>query len=198
VGLVLYTAAALFIYENGQTDEAASPDAKADVIIVLGAGVSPNGQSNEGQTRRTRHAAYLYHNGHAPLILCTGGYDTPKHVKTEAEVCAEILLGNGVPASAILMEEISQSTEENAIEARKVMDAHQLNTTILVTDNFHILRSRMLFNIYKVPVIVSPAQASTGPLSFGTALYSSWREVAGFGWYAVKSLLHLPITDTPL
>jgi uncharacterized SAM-binding protein YcdF (DUF218 family) len=188
----------LFIYLSGQSDEAASPDTKADVIIVLGAGVFQNGGPSEGQVRRTKHGADLYFSGHAPLILCTGGYDTPKHVKTEAEVCSELLLNYGVPTSAILMEQISQSTEENAIEARKVMDAHQLKTSILVTDNFHVLRSRMLFGVYNVPVIVSPAQATTAPLGFGTALYSSWREVAGFGWYAVKSLLHLPITDTPL
>jgi len=164
---------------------------------VLGAGVFQNGDPSAGQIRRTKHGAYLYFNGHAPLILCTGGYDTPQHVKTEAQVCSELLQSYHVPSSAILMEEISLSTEGNAIQARKVMDNYHLNTAILVTDNFHILRSRMLFGVYKVPIIVSPAQASTGALPFGTALSSSWREVAAFGWYAFKSVLHLPFTETP-
>jgi uncharacterized SAM-binding protein YcdF (DUF218 family) len=197
IGFVLYTAAAVIILLSGQTDQASSPDTKADVIIVLGAGVSPNGQSNDGQTRRTRHGAYLYRNGNAPFVLCTGGYDTPQHVKTEAEVCAEILEGNGVPASAILMDEKSMSTEENAIESHKVMDAHHLKTAILVTDNFHMARASMLFHAYNVSFITSPAQASTGPLNPLTAMWGSYREVGGFAWYAVKSLLHLQITDSP-
>src|SRR5258708_35094443 len=105
----LTNAAALYIYSQGQTDHAAP----ADVIIVLGAGVRHNGSPNSGHLRRAAHAAALYKQGLAPVVLCTGGFDTPRDVRTEADVCADLLRQAGVPTTAILTEETSASTEQH-------------------------------------------------------------------------------------
>lgn len=147
--------------------------------------------------QRTKHAAALYEQGLAPYLLCTGGYQTPRHVKSEAQACAEILISVGVPQSAILMEEISQSTEENAIEAHKVMLAHNLKTAIVTSDNYHLLRSEILFHAQGIPITLSPAQATEGSLRVDQAIYGSYREVAALVWYDIKTALHLPYTETP-
>src|SRR5204863_6108625 len=115
--------------------------------------------------RRTQHAAALYHQGLAPYILCTGTY-TQQHPKSEARACSEVAQREGVPASAIVLEEQSASTEENAIEARKVMDQRGFKSAVLVTDNFHILRAEMLFKKQELTVSVSPAQVTAGPLEW--------------------------------
>jgi uncharacterized SAM-binding protein YcdF (DUF218 family) len=180
----------LYIYQYGQADRAAP----ADVIIILGAGARTNGAPSAAYSRRIRHGIALYAEGLAPYVLCTGGY-TARRPVSEARACADFARDLGVPESAILLEEISRSTEENAIEARRVMDELGLHTAILVSDNFHLLRAEWIFRDQGIPVALSPAQATVGPLYWRTALSNTAREVAALGWYALKGMLGLPHTD---
>jgi len=97
----------MVIYALGQTDHAAP----ADVIVILGGGVFQDGTPSSAEIRRAQHAAALFRRGLSPLILCTGGYDSPRHTISEAAACAELLQAAGLPSSAIMIEEQSQSTE---------------------------------------------------------------------------------------
>jgi uncharacterized SAM-binding protein YcdF (DUF218 family) len=191
VAFVVATTAAIIIYQYGQTDHAAP----ADVIIILGGGTLGDGEPSPSTARRVRHGAALYRQGLAPYVLCTGAI-TQHHPKSEARACADAIQPQGVPASAILMEEVSTSTEENAIEARKVMDQYGLKTAVLVTDNFHMLRAEMLFHRQNIVVKLSPAQVTTGPLEWWLAVFDSYREVGALAWYEVKTALGLPSTST--
>jgi uncharacterized SAM-binding protein YcdF (DUF218 family) len=190
---LLCTVSALYIYAYGQTDHAQ----QADVIIILGAGVEQNGKPDQGTIRRARHGAALYNKGLAPYILCTGGFVSNPQ-KSEASACKEILLELNIPESAILLEEKSNSTEENAIESRIVMDAKQFKTAVLVSDNFHLLRAEMLFHNRGMTVYPSPAQVTSGTLDLYWGVLFTYREVAAFIWHGLKSALHLPYTSSPL
>lgn len=191
---IFSTIAAILIYQYGQTDRAVP----ADVIIILGSGTQPDGSPSVGQTRRVQHGVALYKKGLASLILCTGGY-TKQHPRSEAQTCVDLAEQSGVPPNAILMEEQSLSTEENAIYSRKVMQANGLKTALLVSDSFHLLRAEMLYRIYGIDVVgSSPAQVTSGPLFVGTAVAGSYREVLAFAWYGIKTALHLPYTDVSL
>jgi uncharacterized SAM-binding protein YcdF (DUF218 family) len=177
VGVILFgfltaTGTALFIYNYGQTDRATPSDA----IIVLGAGTRIDGSPNRALLRRTRHAASLYKRGLATSIICTGGY-TNGHPKSEAQACAEVLIREGVPDTAILRDDVSTNTMENVIEARKVMDARNLKTAIIVSDSYHLFRAEWLFREYSMTVTLSPAQATQGRLSFVNAAMGTYREV---------------------
>lgn len=189
---VIGLGAAIILY--GQQDHAVS----SDVIIVLGAGTRANGSASPAYTRRIRHAISLYERGLAPYILCTGGYGYYWKVKTEAQACAELLTNSGVPSTAILLEEKSASTEENAIYARQVMDTYDLHSAILVSDDFHLLRAAILFQLQGVTVHPSAAQLTSGPLRKTLVVSSTLREIAALGWQVVKSVLNLPYTATPL
>lgn len=188
--LLLPPLLALTVYLYGQTDRAAP----ADLIVVLGAGTRPNGAASFSHARRIRHAAALYREGYGPRLLCTGGY-TQSFPVSEARACYNLLIELGIPPAAILMEEISRSTEENAIETAKVMAASGLKTALIVSDNYHLLRAEMLFRAQGLAVTSSPAQTSAGPLHWRTALNSTIREVAALGWYAFKTVLQIPVTD---
>lgn len=190
LSFILLFAFALYIYHYGQTDRAAP----ADVIIVLGAGTRPSGAPSPSHKRRIEHAVALYQKGIAPYVLCTGGF-TANHPNSEAEACVQSLQGMGVPASAILREDNSRSTEENALEAQKVMLAHNLKTAVLVSDNYHLWRAEMLFRVRGITVYPSPAQVTTGTLYWRTAVQNTTRELLATGWYLFKSLLGLPVTD---
>jgi uncharacterized SAM-binding protein YcdF (DUF218 family) len=193
LGFLLYSVAALYIFQYGQVDRAAP----ADAIVILGGGVRRNGTPSPAQHRRTQHGALLYEQGLAPYIICTGTYDSPRHIKSEAAVCVDLLLEYGVPADAILFEDKSASTEENAIETHKIMREKNLKTAILVSDNFHMLRAELLFRARGIPVSLSPAQITSGPLSLNWMVYGSLREVAGLIWQVTKDTLQLPYTRSP-
>jgi uncharacterized SAM-binding protein YcdF (DUF218 family) len=184
----------LYVYNYGLADRVAP----ADVIVVLGAGSRPNGTITSGYARRARHGVELWRQGLAPRLLCTGGFANRWRTKSEADTCkdylTEVLL---VPESVILMETASRSTEENAIEVKKVMEANNLRTAILVTDGFHMLRSELFFREHGIAIFPSPAQATQEHLRLPIALVSTMREVAALSWRLGKAALQLGFTDTP-
>jgi uncharacterized SAM-binding protein YcdF (DUF218 family) len=173
---------AVVILRYGSVDRARP----ADVIIVLGGG-------DVGTTRRTLHAAALYAQGYAPYLLCSGGTAEGETI-SEAERCAQVAQAHGVPASAIVLDRVSLSTEENAIQAAAILHAHGWRDAVLVSDDTHLWRAHWLFESKGVRVWTSPAQVTTGPLSRDEKLHAVLREIAATGWTIGKSLLGLPYT----
>lgn len=186
VGLVM----AVNVYQFGQQDGAA----RADVIVVLGAGLHPDGQPTEAMRRRAEHGAALYAAGYAPAVVCSGGYTLEIPV-SEASVCADLLAAEGVPREAIWLEEQSRSTEENAIYTAQLMQAQGWRTALVTSDSYHLWRARLLFELHGVALAgTSPAQATTGPLNPLEYLASLGREVLALFWQGAKDLLGLPFT----
>jgi uncharacterized SAM-binding protein YcdF (DUF218 family) len=194
IGVISGGLLTLHVYQYGFTDQAAP----ANVIVILGAGSRLNGTITGGYARRARHGADLWRRGLAPTLMCTGGFANRWRVKSEAHTCQDYLIEVlGVPPQAILLETTSRSTEENAIEVNKVMQAHRLRTAILVTDNFHMLRAELFFREQGITFYPSPAQATQENLRFTAALAATTREVLALGWRVGKAALSLTFTDTP-
>jgi len=162
----------------------------ADVIIVLGSGLRRDGRPGPALIRRSLHGAELWHEGIAHYVICTGGL-TARLPRSEAEACVELLQEQGVPAEAILIEDRSMSTEENAINAHEIMQAQGLNTAVIVSDRYHMLRASWLFSLQGIEVYTSPT--SDYP-TMGTLIYAMTREVMAFQWQALKEVLNLPNT----
>lgn len=184
---VIASVVAAFVFLYGQTDRVAP----ADVIIVLGAGTRPDGSPTRAQTRRVRHGVALYQKGVAPWLLCTGGY-TNNHPGSEAQTCVDIALSMGVPSSAILREDVSMTTIENVIEARKLMQTYSLHNAVIVSDNYHLFRAEWLFRSYGVSVVSSPAQASEGPIPWFSGLWGSYREVGALVVNGLRLMFNSP------
>ena len=165
---------------------------EADAIVVLGAGLLRDGRPGWALTRRSLHAADLWSAGIAPYIICTGG-QAESFPRSEAAACREILRSSQVPASAILLEELSRSTEENAIYSKRIIEAMNFADVALVSDNYHMLRASWLFQMQGIETFYSPAPARRmrPPLSYA---YSVIREFAAFNWHFVKEALQIPVT----
>lgn len=188
VWLVGVLALAVVIHVYGLTDRAES----ADVILVLGAGLRPDGRPGPALTRRSTHAADLWREGYAPRIICSGGTPGQVTIRSEADACAEILREQGVPSEVILLEDDSRSTEENAIESRQLMASRGWSTAILVTDGFHLLRAHWIFRLYGLDVSLSPVRDERpGALEYTLQIA---REIAALHWLVVKQVFNLPIT----
>ncbi len=164
---------------------------KADVIVALGAGVQRNNKPGLAMRRRVSHAADLWKAGYAPYIICTGG-NPGNRARTEADACAELLTQeHGIPASAVIQEDQSRSTEENAMYTHVLMEANGWTSAIVVSDGYHLFRARRLFMNEGIAVVTSPA-SEEAPL--GQYVIFLMREVAALQWQVVKEAFNLPIT----
>ncbi|MBI5669952.1 MAG: YdcF family protein [Chloroflexi bacterium] len=164
----------------------------ADVIIVLGAGLRPDGSPGPALTRRSTHAADLWQQGYAPQIICAGGTPGQITIRSEADACAAILREQGVPTDAIILEDQSRSTEENAIESKQIMDAGGWRTALLVSDGFHMLRAQWIFSYYGLDISPAPVTDARPPLF--EYLLAILREIVALHWLALKVVFNLPIT----
>lgn len=187
--LVLYLLGfVLAAYFVGEQDSAEP----SDIIIVLGSGLREDGRPGPALLRRSRHGAALWHEGFAPLILCTGG-QSEYYPRTEAAACREILLTAGLPDEAILLKERSRSTEENAIYSKQLLDELGLSQVVLVSDSFHMLRARWLFQKQGIEPYASPVPADRlrDMRVYPAAII---REFVAFNWQLFKDLFGIPWT----
>jgi len=173
--------AALICY-TGTADEAMP----SDVIIVLGAALSDDGTPYKALTRRSEHAAQLWKSGKSPWIICTGGIGPRVRVRrSEADGCREVLMRNGVPNSAIVLEETSRNTEENARNARAIMQRHGWSSAIVVSDSYHVFRARHIVRRAGIDAVTSPVPTAKvgSPLFYA---FSVVREVMAMQWLLVR------------
>ena len=147
---------------------------KADAILIFGAGVQADGSPSILLRSRTRHAFELWQAGFAPKIVCTGGVGT--FSPAESVVQTRLLLGWGVPASAIVREEKSTSTRENALFAAPLLAPRA--QVIAVSDPFHLWRCRRDSERAGLRATTSPALSGWDTLSPYLRLFLSLREAA--------------------
>jgi uncharacterized SAM-binding protein YcdF (DUF218 family) len=134
----------------------------AGAIVVLGAPVGRGGVPGNALLRRIRHGVALYHAGAAPRLILCGG-DTTGAGISEAAAMRAVALAAGVPDSAILLDERSASTFENARETAALLRAHGVADILLVTERFHLRRARLLFRLLGIPVAGVSAAPSGSP-----------------------------------
>jgi uncharacterized SAM-binding protein YcdF (DUF218 family) len=184
VGMAL----AVLVYGRG---DRAQP---ADVIVVLGSGLRANGQPGPAMTRRVTHGATLWHERYAPIIVCSGGLGL-RMVRTEAAACAELLMSLGVPETAIVQEDRSRSTEENALYTQLLMEEHGWQTALVVSDGYHLMRASWIFASAGFDFTTSRPPDDPPPFDHIRAVA---REVVAIHWYMVKTALNLPFTYVPV
>jgi uncharacterized SAM-binding protein YcdF (DUF218 family) len=152
-----------------QSPMASVPHAQA--IVVLGGTVTPpSGKSTEinlGRAGRVWYAARLFHADKAPLVLLSGGGDLGHQAFSEAHAMAVFLQDLGVPAQAIVLEEASRNTRQNAAFSASLLKARGLEHILLVTSALHMPRAFALFKAQGLQVTPAPTdfEASQEPPS---------------------------------
>ena len=172
---VVYVSTAVWLDCVGQRD----PGGAFDAIIVLGCRVDRGGVASQALTRRTRHAVRLYWRGLAPTLVFTGGVG--EHPPSEARVAADLAAKWGVPTDAMVLEERSTSTEENASRTKELLDVTRV---LLVTDAYHTFRSQRVFARYFDDVSATGSTGAPGPRMRGAL-----REVGAVAIYALLGRL---------
>ena len=145
---------------------------KAEAIIIFGARVEASGQASPILRARTRHAFELWKQGFAPRIVCTGGVgDFPP---AEALVSKQLLQSWGVPASAILVDDKSVSTRQNARNAAALLPRGA--RVIAVSEAFHLWRCRRDCAKFALIVFTSPDTAGWNALRWQSRCFYATRE----------------------
>lgn len=130
----------------------------ADFALVFG-----NKNIIEPLAQRT---ADLYHTGHFPLIVASGGVKT-KSRQTEAEALRRSLIKKGVPGNDILLETQATHTGENVILTRALLEdkglAQKFSSVISIG---HIIAGRrFLMTLERHWPEIHKMQASANPFN---------------------------------
>lgn len=141
----------------------------ADTILVLGAGVLPNGAPSHVLEDRLATALALFRERRAPRILVSGDRSGPEY--DEPACMREWLEARGVPASAIVDDPAGFDTFSSVARAKTRFAAASV---IVVTQAFHLPRALWVAR-------------SLGLDADGTA--ADRRRYEGAPWFAARELL---------
>ncbi len=116
--------------------EAPAETPNAQAIVVLG-GNAPNGETLTGDSaERMTHALSLFEAGSAPTLVLTGGGPQPV-----APVMAKAAEEAGIPSTALLVEQASRSTLQNALFTADFDALDKSQPIILVSQRYHLPRA---------------------------------------------------------
>ena len=156
---------AIFIF--GRRDEARP----ADTIVVLGA-AQYDGKPSPVLKARLDHAVQLYERHIAPTMILTGGVGVGDTV-SEAQVGKRYVMKQGVPEEHILIEPAGVSTEQSMEAVKRLMTGSRMNSAVLVSDPFHMLRLRLLASKLSIKAFSSPTR--TSPITLDSK--TEWKQV---------------------
>lgn len=155
----------IIFYPALLAQQSASPEKiKADAAIVLGASVWKD-KPSPVFAERIKHGIQLYKNGQVHYLIFTGGLSEGDKL-SESAAARQYAIAQGVPAEKILIEEISTNTYQNLVQACKLMQAHQLQNVMIVSDPLHMKRAMTM---------ASELQLNAISAATPTSLYVSWR-----------------------
>lgn len=113
---------------------ASDPPERADAIVVLG------GDSSGGRLER---GVELFRRGIAPRLVLSGGQVYPG--ATWAGLMRQHALSLGVPAEAIIVQDASATTAEDAAFSARALRAAGASSAVVVTSSWHSRRAMRLF-----------------------------------------------------
>lgn len=147
---------------------------KVDAIVAISGGDT---------SARTAQAISMYQNGWANLLVFSGAA-ADKSGPSNAEAMKRQALAAGVPGSAILLDETSETTSQNATNTTNLFTQHNIKSVILVTSAYHQRRAGLEFGAragMAVKIINHPVKADNQ--------WSQWWWTTPTGWFLAISEL---------
>lgn len=137
------------------TGNMATPDelagANADCIVVLGAGIEPDGTPSPILAERLDTAIALYENGASDEIIVSGGEDA---AQSEVSAMRNYLLDADIPSMAITTDTHGIDTFASVKNLRTI---YYVQTPILVSQRFHLYRAVFIAEQMDLDAIGCPA-----------------------------------------
>ena len=134
--MVLMTDSRIFLEGEGDAVQRAIEELNPQCILILGAGLKPDGTPNLMLADRLDQGIALYKRGAAPKILLSG--DNGQERYDEVNAMKEYCLDQGVPMEDIFMDHAGFSTYESIHRASSIF---QVESMIIVTQDYHLPRA---------------------------------------------------------
>lgn len=146
----------------------------ADAIIAVSGGDTH---------ARTDEAVALYDNGWADTLIFSGAA-ADKSGPSNASAMRQHAIEAGVPADAIIIEDLSETTHQNAQQSSSLFIDRDFRRVILVTSAYHQRRASIEFRSYApatTQVVSHPVQSDSQ--------WTQWWWLTPTGWWLAASEL---------
>jgi uncharacterized SAM-binding protein YcdF (DUF218 family) len=176
------TAIGTYLSPDGLSDCKAQPSEegdckRADAIVAVSGGDT---------SARAAQAISLYKNGWAEWLVFSGAA-ADKAGPSNAEAMKRQAVEAGIASDNILIDETSETTKENAVNASDLIKRYDINSVILVTSAYHQRRAGLEFGKLAgdtVKIVNHPVASDNQ--------WSAWWWLTPIGWWlAVTELFKI-------
>lgn len=175
VALVVFIITAISIYlspndlSSCEYPQSIGECSRVDAIVAVSGG-DTNARADE--------AIKLYDAGWAPKLIFSGAA-ADSSGPSNAEAMARRAVAAGVPVSAIITEELSRTTAENALHTSKFIADQSIEKIILVTSAYHQRRASLEFGAILGPTVT----IINHPVPTDKQWVGFWWWTTGRGWW---------------
>ncbi|MCR5134933.1 MAG: YdcF family protein [Clostridiales bacterium] len=142
--------------EQADASDLSLPNGPFDCILVLGAGLSPDGTPSPMLEDRLELAIYLYGQGYSSKILLSGDNGTEYY--DEVTAMRNFVLGQGVPEAAVVCDYAGFSTYDSMYRAQGIFGVQR---AIVVTQGYHLPRALFIGKALDIDVCGAAADQET-------------------------------------
>jgi len=174
-GLLFHSNFVWWVAQPLKVTEAPRP---VDAIVVFAGGVGESGKAGGGYQERVKQALEFYAQGVAPRIIFASGYTWAFQ---EAQVMKEIAMGQGVPASAILVETNAANTHDAIRSVTATLNRERWRSIVLISSPYHMRRALLTWRRFAPTVTVIPTPV------VGSQFYTHGR---GASLEQIRGILH--------
>lgn len=115
---------------------------KADCVLILGNKVNEDGTLSDRLRSRVEKGMEVYRLGMASKIIVSGGLG--KEGYYEGTEMKKYLLQQGVPESAIIVDNAGNTTLATALNFRDIASTYHLKSVIVVSQFYHLTRTKLI------------------------------------------------------
>lgn len=181
IGLVIFIITAISIYltpndlRSCPAPEAAGTCGRADAIVAVSGGDT---------NARTDEAIKLYQAGWASKLIFSGAA-ADANGPSNAAAMARRALAAEVPEGDIIVEELSRTTAENALNTSQFIAENSIDRIVLVTSAYHQRRASLEFSSTLGPAVT----ILNHPVPTDRQWAGFWWWTTGRGWWLAGSEL---------
>lgn len=143
-------------------------DSSAEVILVLGCGVKPDGRPSDMLRDRLLCAIELYNGGAGSKLLLTG--DSARDGYDETGAMKSFCIEHGIPEADIIVDTLGLSTFESISRAKEI---YNIKSAVIVTQKYHLYRAIYIAKSRNIDVCGVSADLNI----YGGQLFRDIREI---------------------
>lgn len=176
IGLAVFLVSAILVAWDGLTDEWRH----ADVAVVMGTTVNPDGTPSRWLKTRLDKALEVYSDGIVSWIIVSGGLEDNGFY--ECSVMATYLESQGIPSSHLIIDNKGDDTYLTAQHTAEIMHQQGWSSVIVVSQFYHIPRVKLALHHFGIQTVYGAhAEWITG-----MAVIWLGREVMAYPFYLFR------------